>query len=120
VALFLIKVAGGGASAADATSTDIKRVLMLFDASKNLPANLSMEEGRCEELKDGSSWQKACAGAPAPPRWNARSARVFNRGSGSEQDFGLPQFDFSQLQAVKAELPYNALAGTIRCLRVIL
>jgi hypothetical protein len=69
-----------------------------------------------KKLKDGSSWQKACAGAPAPSRWNARSARVFNRGSGSEQDFGLPQFDFSQLQAVKAELPNNALAATNRCL----
>jgi len=66
MALFLIKVAGGGASAADATSTDIKRVLMLFDASKNLPANLSMEE------------------------------------------------------AIKAELPNNALAGTICCLLITL
>jgi hypothetical protein len=30
-----------------------------------------------KKFKIGSLGPEACAGAPAPPRWNARSARVF-------------------------------------------
>ena len=41
-------------------------------------------------MKDCSSLQKACAGAPAPPGWNARSAHVFSRGSISERRLGCP------------------------------
>ena len=30
-----------------------------------------------KEFEIGSFWPEACGGAPAPPRWNARSVRVF-------------------------------------------
>ena len=40
----------------------------------------------------------ACAGAPAPPRWNARSARVFGRGFRAVNSQDRPDSIVSQHQ----------------------
>ena len=52
-----------------------------------------------KKFKIGSCRQEACAGAPAPPRWNVRSARVFS--CGFRTVIGQDRHDliFSQLPA---------------------
>jgi hypothetical protein len=51
-----------------------------------------------KKLTIGSFRQEACAGAPAPPRWNARTARVFGRGFRTVMEQDRPDSIFSQLQ----------------------
>ena len=51
-----------------------------------------------KKSKIGSFRQEACAGAPAPPRWNARSARVFGCASRTVTLRDRPDSIFSQLQ----------------------
>jgi hypothetical protein len=59
-----------------------------------------------KKFKIGSFRQKACAGgrrshAPAPPRWNARSARVLGCGFQAVICQDRPNSIFSQLQGQK-------------------
>ena len=51
-------------------------------------------KGAVKKLKIGSFRQEACAGAPAPPRWNARSARVFGCGFKTPDASGSLWFNF--------------------------
>jgi len=56
-----------------------------------------------KKLKRPSFRRRACAGAPAPPRWNARSARVFSFGFRTATGQGRHHSIFSQLP-VKGEI----------------
>jgi hypothetical protein len=51
-----------------------------------------------KQLNVDSFRQEACAGAPAPPRCNARSARVFGCGFRTVMGQDRPDSTFSQLQ----------------------
>src|SRR5512145_1855398 len=53
--------------------------------------------GAVNKLKVGFFRQEACAGAPAPPGWNVRSARVFGCRFRTVMDQDCPDSIFSQL-----------------------
>jgi len=57
------------------------------------------EREAVKKLKIGSSRQEACAGAPAPPRWNVRSARVFGCGFRTEMGQDCPDSIFHSFRA---------------------
>jgi hypothetical protein len=79
-----------------------KRILIppapLFEIPRFNLAYLPQRRGAVKKLKIGCCRQEACAGAPAPPRWNARSARVFGRGFRALMRRDSPDSIFSQLQ----------------------
>jgi len=68
------------------TSTRTDCSLSSRPAARKSPS-LRWTTGAVKELKFnrkiGSFRQEACAGALAPPRWNARSARVFSQPQGA-------------------------------------
>ena len=70
---------------------DLLRIADCFDASASWPETATSREhlllsrptwerGAAKKVKIGSLPQEACAGAHAPPRWDACSARVFGCG----------------------------------------
>jgi hypothetical protein len=77
----------------------------LAEGQSFIPLCQVCQGGAVKELKIGCFRQEACAGAPAPPRWNARSARVFGCGFGTAMGQVRPNSIFSQLQGDKWRTP---------------